>query len=93
MVDALREREIAASVSQTAGTFVCNHVFYGMRHHLANRPDVRAGFVHVPWLPEQVAARPGEPSLPLAVQVEAVRMLIAVALTADERRLVGGTEH
>jgi hypothetical protein len=40
-----------------------------------------------------VAARPGEPSLPLAVQVEAVRMLIAVALTADERRLVGGTEH
>jgi pyroglutamyl-peptidase len=93
MVDALREREIAASVSQTAGTFVCNHVFYGMRHHLANRPDVRAGFVHVPWLPEQVAARPGEPSLPLAVQVEAVRMLIAVALTANERRLAGGTEH
>ena len=93
MVAALREREIAASVSQTAGTFVCNHVFYGVRHHLADRPDVRAGFVHVPWLPEQAAARPGEPSLPLAVQVEAVRMLIAVALTADERRLVGGTEH
>ena len=93
MVDALREREIAASVSQTAGTFVCNHVFYGVRHHLANRPDVRAGFVHVPWLPEQAAARPGEPSLPLAVQVEAVRMLIAVALTANERRLAGGTEH
>jgi len=93
MVAALRERGVAASVSQTAGTFVCNHVFYGVRHHLAERPDVRAGFVHVPWLPEQVVAKPGEPSLPLEVQVEAVRVLIAVALTLDERRLAGGTEH
>lgn len=93
MVAALRERGVEASVSQTAGTFVCNHVFYGLRHHLAGRADVRAGFVHVPWLPEQAASRPGDPSLPLAVQVEAVCALIAVALTADERRLAGGAEH
>jgi len=93
MVAALQERGIAAAVSQTAGTFVCNHVFYGLRHHLAPRPLVRAGFVHVPWLPEQAAARPGDPSLPLAVQVEAVRVLMAVALTAGERRLAGGAEH
>jgi pyroglutamyl-peptidase len=93
MVAALQERGIAAAVSQTAGTFVCNHVFYGLRHHLAHQPHVRAGFVHVPWLPEQAAARPGDPSLPLAVQVEAVRVLVAVALTAGERRLAGGAEH
>lgn len=93
MVAALQERGIAAAVSQTAGTFVCNHVFYGLRHHLAHQLHVRAGFVHVPWLPEQAAARPGDPSLPLAVQVEAVRVLVAVALTAAERRLAGGAEH
>lgn len=93
MVAALQRQGVAAAVSQTAGTFVCNHVFYGLRHHLADRPSVRAGFVHVPWLPEQAAARPGDPSLPLAQQIEAVRVLTAVALTAAESRLTGGAEH
>lgn len=93
MVAALQRQGVAAAVSQTAGTFVCNHVFYALCHHLADRPSVRAGFVHVPWLPEQAAARPGDPSLPLAQQIESVRALIAVALTADEQRLAGGAEH
>lgn len=59
MVKAVREAGIVASVSQTAGTFVCNQVFYLLQHALAGT-SVRSGFIHVPLLPEQVteAQRP-----------------------------------
>jgi len=63
IVHELRRCGIPSSVSQTAGTFVCNHVFYGLEHALgrinAAAPSgpgyapVRGGFVHVPFLPEQ----------------------------------------
>jgi pyroglutamyl-peptidase len=56
IVRALRRRGIPAAVSQSAGTFVCNHVFFGLMHELAQgRDQVRGGFIHVPLLPEQVA--------------------------------------
>jgi pyroglutamyl-peptidase len=54
-VAALREAGVPAAVSNTAGTFVCNHVAYGLGHLIATEfPGVRGGFVHVPWAPEQV---------------------------------------
>ncbi|BDT57817.1 pyrrolidone-carboxylate peptidase [Massilia varians] len=60
MVAAMRAKGLAAGVSQTAGTFVCNHVFYGLMHHTAGKPT-RAGFIHVPFLPEQAEERPDDP--------------------------------
>ena len=78
MLLALQGAGIAAEVSQTAGTFVCNHVFYGLMHALATQPRLkktRGGFIHVPWLPEQ-----GSPNLPLEVVVSALRLAIATAL-------------
>jgi pyroglutamyl-peptidase len=79
MVKALREAGIPASVSQTAGTFVCNLVFYSLQHALAGS-SVRGGFIHVPYLPAQVASTAvGQPSLALQVQVEGLRI---AALTA-----------
>ncbi|WP_130908908.1 pyroglutamyl-peptidase I [Pseudomonas antarctica] len=55
MVKAVREAGIAASVSQTAGTFVCNQVFYLLQHALAGTA-IRSGFIHVPLSkPEHVA--------------------------------------
>ncbi|MBT2373151.1 pyroglutamyl-peptidase I [Pseudomonas fluorescens] len=84
MVRALREAGIPASVSQTAGTFVCNQVFYSLQHALAGS-GVRGGFIHVPFLPEQVAqAGPGQSSMALAVQVDALRI---AALTAWNTQL------
>ena len=89
IVAALRERGIPASVSQTAGTFVCNHVFYGLMHALRRRRGVRGGFVHVPNLPGQAVA--GQAGLPLAVMVDAIALLIAVAVrTRRDRRVPGG---
>ncbi len=85
LVAALRAGGIPASVSDTAGTFVCNHVFYRLMHALRDVPEVPAGFVHLPLLPEQAAglAGPaGQPSLPLAIQVDGIRLALASLLTA-----------
>ncbi|WP_347906177.1 pyroglutamyl-peptidase I [Pseudomonas purpurea] len=79
MVRALRAVGIPASVSQTAGTFVCNQVFYSLQHALADSA-VRSGFIHVPYLPEQAArSAPGQPSLALEILAEGLRI---AALTA-----------
>ncbi|WP_411886352.1 pyroglutamyl-peptidase I [Polaromonas sp. YR568] len=78
MLQALQEAGVAAEVSQTAGTFVCNHVFYALMHALATRRGLkrtRGGFVHVPYLPEQ-----GAPSLPLEEIVRGLRLAVAAAL-------------
>ena len=65
MVAKMQERGIAASVSNTAGTFVCNHVTYGVCHLLATKyPGKRSGFLHIPYLPEQAAGRADIPSVP-----------------------------
>jgi len=96
IVAALRQAGVTAAVSQTAGTFVCNHVFYLLMHTLATGParrGVRAGFVHVPWTPEQPAAQDGQPSLALAAQIAAVRSIIVTTLTQPELRVSGGAEH
>lgn len=96
IVASLRNEGVVAVVSQTAGTFVCNHLFYFLMHTLAsNRKSraIRAGFVHVPWLPEQPAARIGQPSMALPAQIAAVRTLIATTLTQSELRVAGGAEH
>jgi pyroglutamyl-peptidase len=89
MVAALQARGIPASVSQTAGTFVCNHVFYGLMHALRRRRGVRGGFVHVPGLAG--AGGVGGASLPLATMIDASVLLVEVALrTRRDRRAAGG---
>lgn len=62
MVNSMREAGIPASVSQTAGTYVCNHVMYGLLHRLSDQQAIKGGFIHIPYLPEQAAAHPGAPS-------------------------------
>lgn len=59
MVQNIRNAGIPASVSNTAGTFVCNHLMYGVLYTLAKHyPGVRGGFMHVPFVPSQVVNRP-----------------------------------
>jgi pyroglutamyl-peptidase len=88
---ALQDAGIDAHISQTAGTYVCNHVFYALMH-AARRLQIRAGFVHVPFLPEQ-AQRHGAPAMPLDRIVEGLRIVIRTALsTHADARVTGGTE-
>ena len=89
IVGALREEKIPAAVSQTAGTFVCNHVFYGLMHALKARRGVRGGFVHVPFLPEQAGV--GLPSMPLATMIAALVRAVDVSLARrSDLRVAGG---
>ena len=81
MLQSLQEAGIRAEISQTAGTFVCNHVFYALMHALAssrraNKP--RGGFVHVPFLPVQ-----GAPNMGLETMVAGLHCAIESALTTE----------
>jgi len=96
MVRDLRAAGIPAAVSNSAGTFVCNHLFFGLMHRAATRPvpGMRAGFIHVPYLPEQAARLPGQPSMALATMVAALRVAIATSLAVGEDiRETGGQLH
>jgi len=80
IVRALKQRGIPAAPSLSAGTFVCNHVFYGLLHELAAGGRARGGFIHVPFLPAQAARHRDQPSLPLAMMVEALAIAVRVSL-------------
>lgn len=78
MLAALQAQGLPARVSDSAGTFVCNHVFYGLMHQLATGRGLRGtrgGFIHLPWLPEM-----GSPSLPLDAMVLGLRVALGAAL-------------
>jgi pyroglutamyl-peptidase len=91
IVATLRDHGIPAAVSQTAGTFVCNHVFYGLMQTLRRQRGVRGGFIHVPFLPEQTTT---QPSLPLATMIRAVELAIETALVVRrDVRQSGGQTH
>lgn len=95
MLRALQSAEIAAAISNTAGTFVCNQVFYALAHLVATRhPDARSGFVHVPFLPEQARRHANAPSMELQTMVDATRLCLHVALTTrDDLHFAAGTTH
>ncbi len=82
MLAALHSAGHTASVSYSAGTFVCNHVFYGLQHALKRRRSVRSGFMHLPCLPEQAAR--GTPSMPLTTMVGGIGLALATALAVRE---------
>lgn len=91
---AVLEAGIPAEVSQTAGTYVCNHVFYGLMHALRLGKSVRGGFVHIPYSTRQAACHPGAPSLSHTDVVEALRIALKVAAsTAVDKRIAAGSEH
>lgn len=80
MVQAVRDAGIAVELSHSAGTFVCNQVFFGLMHALRRRRGVRGGFVHLPLLPEQAARRGLGAGMALATMTEAVQCALATAL-------------
>ena len=88
----LRGAGIPAGASQTAGTFVCNHIFYGSCHARATgRRKLRTGFIHVPLSPAQAVNHPGAPSLAVPIVSEALRIAVATTLRNKvDVREVGG---
>ncbi|MEI7613095.1 MAG: pyroglutamyl-peptidase I [Betaproteobacteria bacterium] len=85
MVLAMREAGIPASVSNTAGTFVCNHSFYGLMHYLAQSGNkIRGGFIHIPYLPEQAARIGAQPSMAVEKIVLGLEVALKAAVSLNE---------
>lgn len=76
LLEQLSSAGIPAESSTSAGTFVCNHIFYVMQQLLAGT-DVRSGFIHVPPVPEQASEFSGKPTMPLEMQVEAFTIVLS----------------
>ncbi|MCL2235151.1 MAG: pyroglutamyl-peptidase I [Defluviitaleaceae bacterium] len=80
IVEELKRAEIPAVVSDTAGTYVCNHVMFTALHYAAkHRPEMKAGFVHIPYLPAQVLDKGNAPSMSLENIVKALTIIIKTA--------------
>lgn len=95
MVQKMIENKIPASVSNTAGTFVCNHVCYGMAHLASTKyPNMRTGFVHIPFLPEQVVDKRNMPSMPLEMIAKGLEYAIeAIIENKKDIKAEGGATH
>lgn len=66
MVESIKAENLPAAVSNTAGTFVCNHLMYGVLYTIAKEfPQCRGGFIHVPFIPAQVVDKANTPCLSL----------------------------
>lgn len=82
---AITEAGIPASVSNTAGTYVCNHVLYGLMDLIHRKyPNIKGGFIHIPYLPSQVVNMPSMPSMHLDDIVKAIETAIAVSCNVQE---------
>ncbi len=77
LAEAMTADGAPSAVSNTAGTYICNELTYAMQHHLKTTGrDIPSGFIHLPYLPEQVTERPGVPSMDLETQLLGVRTAI-----------------
>lgn len=87
MVKSMREAGIPADISDAAGTFCCNHLMYGILHHIAQQGlSTRAGWIHLPHLPEVAAMEHnlGAPSMSAETAAEGVRQAIWASVTHAE---------
>lgn len=93
MLQAMQASGVPAELSLSAGTYVCNAVFFALMQHLAQRDDgLRGGFAHIPYLPVQAARHPGTPCMALDTLSKGLGIAIEAALTTrDDLRLPGGT--
>lgn len=74
-VERLKAVDIPVSISYSAGTYVCNHLFYSLQHYCKDK-NIQSGFIHVPLMESQAGEFPGLPTLPLETMVRAIKLII-----------------
>ena len=96
MVQSIKEEGLPATVSNTAGTFVCNHLMY-QALYLADKkfPNMRAGFMHIPYMTEQVINKPNTASMNLTDIVRGIEAAIGAIVEYKDKdlKIVGGATH
>ena len=94
MVQEIKNAGYPTSLSNTAGTYICNHVMYGILYYIQKEfPNVRGGFIHVPFAASQVVNKPNTPSMAIADITAAIEAAIKAAVEhqADIKAIGGGT--
>ena len=90
MVKEIRKAGLPAEISNTAGTFVCNHVLYGVRYILAHTyPAKRSGFIHIPCLKEQATGT--MPYMELSDMIKGITAAIR-AIACEDGEMVSTQE-
>lgn len=92
MAAEINKANLPSEVSNTAGTYVCNHLMYGLLYTIEKENlDMKGGFIHIPFLPEQVIDKKGQPSMSLENIVTSLEKSIEAAIKYDEdKKIVGG---
>ena len=92
MVKEMQDGGIPASVSNTSGTFVCNHVMYGIMYMIYKKyPTIKGGFIHVPYIPSQVVTKPNMPSMSASDITKGLELSIKAAVeNKEDVKAVGG---
>ncbi|MGF3142133.1 pyroglutamyl-peptidase I [Facklamia sp. P13064] len=97
MVEAIRKAGLPASISNTAGTFVCNHIMYQSLYFAAKEmPNTKAGFMHIPFMTQQVVDKPNVPSMSLKDIAKGIEKAIEAIVEYNEKediKAVGGATH
>ena len=95
MVEEIRKEGLPASLSNSAGTYVCNHLMYGVLYILSKKyKGVKGGFIHVPFIPEQTVDKPDKPSMHLEDIVRGLEAAIkAIVENEIDIKVTGGVEN
>ena len=94
IVDKIKEAGLPSAVSNSAGTFVCNHLMYGVLYYISKHHyQMKAGFLHIPYMMEQVKFLEDKPALSLEQIVQGIELAIeAIACNEVDIRMTGGSE-
>lgn len=95
MVEAIKNKGLPSTLSNSAGTFVCNHVMYGVLYYIHKEfPNVRGGFIHVPFITDQVVTKPNVASMALADITEALESAVeSIVKNQKDIHAIGGEIH
>lgn len=83
IVEEIKKENIPAEISNSAGTFVCNHLMYEALYLAKKYKNIRAGFIHIPYLPEQVINKTNIPSMDLENSLKAINIAIKTIINYD----------
>ncbi len=88
IVAQIMKNDIPARVSNTAGAFVCNHLMFGVLSHIKNNElDIKCGFIHVPYIPEQGKTDESRSNdISLSDIAQSLEVAVAITLAFEEER-------
>ncbi|MDB6212614.1 pyroglutamyl-peptidase I [Gemella haemolysans] len=97
IVDELNKNNIPSTISNTAGTFVCNHIMYEALYLSSKKyKNIKAGFIHIPYIEEQIKNKPNMPYMKKEYIITALELIIKTAVNyydKEDTKVTGGLEH